>query len=244
MMTRYGVWLDGLPLHEIDPAIYITDIQEQAPHMNVATVARAKGDGLFVTRRSRESLSVQVGFTIREYDTARRKSIMQKVIAWAKGGKYLSISDRPDQRLRIEVDQLPTISSSLKWTQELSIVFTAYAFPYWENTYADTITTTSNASMTVMGDADHAPVDATIEGANGTVTITADKTTITLENVSGSVEISHGDDGILRIMAGGQSILSKRTPESSDDLIATPGRLNDFIVSGGTATFRVRGVWA
>lgn len=244
MMTRYSAWLDGLPLHEIDPTIYILDIQEDLAQVDVSTAPKAGGSGRFVVTRQRQTLSVTILFAIREYDVTRRKAIMQKVVAWAKGGKYLSINDRLGQRLRVEVDELPTIQSALRWTQELAITFTAYAFPYWENDYTDSLTTSGAASMTVIGDGDTAPVDVSITPSGDTVTVKADQTTITLTNVSGNVEISHGDDGILRIVSSGESILSHRTPESSDDLTATPGRVNDFSIEGGTAIFRVRGVWA
>lgn len=244
MITRYSAWLDGLPLHEIDPTIYILDIQEDPAQMDISTAPKAGGAGRFVVTRQRQTLSVTILFAIREQDVTRRKAIMQKVIAWAKGGKYLAINDRPDQRLRVEVDELPTIQSALRWTQELSITFTAYAFPFWENTYTDSLTTSGAASMSVAGDADSAPVDVSITPSGDAVTVRADQTTITLTDLSGAVEITHGDDGLLRIMSGGESILSHRTPESSDDLTATPGRVNDFSIEGGTATFRVRGVWA
>lgn len=244
MTTRYSVWLDGLPLHEIDPTIYILDIQEDPAQMDVSTAPKAGGVGRFVVTRQRQTLSVTILFAIREYDVTRRKAIMQKVIAWAKGGKYLAINDRPGQRLRVEVDELPTIQSALRWTQALAVTFTAYAFPFWENDYTDSLTTSGAASMMVMGDGDTAPVDVSITPSGSTVTVKADKTIITLQDVLGNVEISHDDDGILRIMSNGKSILSHRTPESSDDLTATPGRVNDFSVTGGTATFRVRGVWA
>lgn len=244
MITRYGAWLDGLPLDRISPAIYITDIREEPAAMNVLTLPRASGNGSFVTRRTRDSLSVTIRFAIREYDTVRRKAILQDIITWAKKGKHLSISDRPGQRLRVAVDELPTIQSALRWTQELSLTFTAYSSPFWENDYADSLTTSGAASMTVAGDADSATVDVSITPSGDTVTVKADQTTITLTDLSGAVEITHGDDGLLRIVSGGESILSHRTPESSDDLTATPGRVNDFSVEGGTATFRVRGVWA
>lgn len=244
MMTRYCAWLDGLPLHEIDPTIYILDIQESPAQMNVSTAPKAGGYGQFVVTKQRQSLSVTISFAIREYDVARRKAIMQKVIAWAKSGKHLAINDRPDQCLRVEVDELPSIQSSLRWTQESSITFTAYAFPFWENDYTDSLTTSGAASMSVAGDADSAPVDVSVIPSGDTVTIKADQTTITLTDLSGNVDITHGDDGLLRIVSGGESILSHRTPESSDDLTATPGRVNDFSIVGGIATFHVRGVWA
>lgn len=243
MITRYGVWLDSLPLHELDPTIYITDIQEQPPRMDVQTSPRAGGPGMFVTKRTRQSLSVVVRFAVREYDVTRRKAVMQKIIAWAKGGKYLAINDRPGQRLRVEVDTMPTITSALKWTQELSITFTAYAMPFWESDTPDIITTAGTASMLVQGDADTALVDAEIIPTGFAVTVSAGNSSITLQGVSGPVSLSHGDDGILRITSGGASILSKRTPASSDDLTAIPGQENTFAVTGGEATFTARGRW-
>ena len=244
MMTRYSAWLDGLPLHEIDPTIYILDIQEDPAQVDVSTAPKAGGAGRFVVARRRQTLSVTILFAVREYDVTRRKAIMQEIVAWAKGGKYLSINDRPGQRLRVEVEELPTIQSALRWTQELSITITAYASPFWENDYTDSLTTSGTASMTVTGDADSAPVDVSVKPSGGTVTVKADKSTITLTDVSDNVEITHGDEGILRMLSNGVSILSHRTPDSSDDLTVTPGRVNDFSVTGGTATFRVRGVWA
>lgn len=244
MMTRYSAWLDGLPLHEIDPAIYILDIQEDPAQVDVSTAAKAGSHGRFMVAQKRQTLSVTILFAIREKDVVARKAIMQKIVGWAKNGKYLSINDRPGQRLRVHADNLPTIPSSLKWTQEISLTLTAYGNPFWESEAEEILTTSATASMTVPGDGYQAYVNATIEPTGGTVTLFVDGTTMTLQNVSDLVEISHDDDGILRIVSNGESILSKRTAESDDDLLATPGRVNVFTVDGGTATFRVRGVWA
>lgn len=241
--TRCRVWLDGIPLHELDPAILVTDVQEQPPSMNVLTHPLVHGDGLRVTKRTRQSLSVAVRFLVREYDTLRRKAVMQKIVAWANAGRYLTLSDRPGQRLRVEVDALPTITSALKWTQEMSLVFTAYAVPFWESEFPTTLTTAASAELMVPGNASHVPVEASIHPTGDTVTISVDATAITLTGLSGDVAITHDDRGLLRISSGGQSLLASRTPASSDDLLAVPGRVNTFSITGGTATFSVRGRW-
>lgn len=243
MITRYGVWLDGLPLHAIDPTIYITDIQEQPSHMDVQTHPRASGDGLRVTKRTRQSLSVVVRFVVREYDVMRRKAILQKIIGWAKAGKYLEINDRPEQRLRVEVDTMPTIQSALRWTQELSIAFTAYGSPYWEESMPDTFTTSGTVQQLVNGDADKAFPDVEVSPSASTVTVTVGDSHITLENVSGAVLIAH-DNGVLSITEDGVPVLGKRTADSSDDLVCIPGEVNTFSVAGGSALFTVRGRWA
>lgn len=244
MITRYEAWLDAIPLSGIDPAIYITDIQEKEPIMNVVTVARSAGDGLFTLRRSREALSVQIKFQVREYDTARRKDIAQKIAAWAKNGGMLAISDRPRQVLRVEMDAAPRVTSALKWTQELSLTLTAYAFPYWQEDTPEELQTGGTASIMVQGDAPRAMVDAVVNASASTVSVSVGDQTITLADIStGPLEIRHGDDGILRILSNGAPVLSKRTTNSADDLFALPGEENTFSVSGGTATFYVRGAW-
>ena len=74
MITRYRVWLDGQGLSEMDPSIIVTDVTESEPEMHLSAVARAQGDGMLVTRRSRRSLSVTVRFLIREYNPLRRSA--------------------------------------------------------------------------------------------------------------------------------------------------------------------------
>lgn len=242
MITRYGVWLDSIPLDAIDPTIIITDIQESQPNMAMQTIPHAMGDGLRVTKRTRQSLSVVVRFVIREYDVTRRKAILQKIIGWAKAGKYLEINDRPEQRLRVEVDTMPTVQSALRWTQELSITFTAYGSPYWEEAMPDTFTTSGTVQQLVNGDADKAFPDVSVSPSASMVTVTVGDSHITLENVSGTVLIAH-DNGVLSITEDGASILGKRTTDSSDDLVCIPGEVNTFSVAGGSALFTVRGRW-
>lgn len=254
MMTRYRVWLDGLGLHDLDPSLIITDVCESTPRMQVHTAARAQGDGLICTRRTRQSLSVTVRFLIREYDPARRQAVLQKLHAWVKGS-CLTFSHRPGQELLVTLDAFPTVTSALKWTEELSITFTAYALPYWRSTEPTTLTTTSSAAMMVEGTAPLAPVDVTVTtGGTGTtsnLTVQAGGNSITLAGLSlvpgATVLFTHDEQGLLHITSGGASLLDRRTPASADDLLVTPGQSNPVACSANqplTATFAVKGVWA
>lgn len=246
MNGRFEVWLDSQPMSGVAQNVLITDILEDPAEMDVQTYAKARGNGLYVGRRSRQSISVVVTFVIAEYGTAQRKSAMQQLITWAKAGKYLSISDRPNQRLRVQVDGMPTIASAMRWLQECTITFTAYAFPFWEDEMPETIIVAAGKSAThyIPGNADAAPVDATIQATGGSLTVTTGSTTLSFSGVpAGAVTISHGDDNILRVEAAGASILAKRTPGSSDDLLVTPGQTNSFCITGGSAVFTARGVW-
>ena len=254
MMTRYRVWLDGLGLHDLDPCLIITDVCESAPRMQLKTAARAQGDGLVRTRRTRQSLSVTVRFLIREYDPMRRQGVMQKLHAWAQG-HCLTFSHRPGQELLVTLDAFPTVTSALKWTEELSITFTAYALPYWRSVEPATLTTNASAAMMVEGTAPFAPADVTVTtGGSGTttaITVQTGSHAITLQRLSlapgATVVFSYDDQGVLHITSGGASLLSRRTADSADDLLMIPGQSNTVSCSGDqplTATFAVKGVWA
>ena len=65
MQTRYEVKMNGAALSALDESIYITDIQEEAPRMEVTTIGRAGMDGQTMTAENRLSLSVRVTFAIR-----------------------------------------------------------------------------------------------------------------------------------------------------------------------------------
>ncbi len=249
MMTRYSAWLDGVALHEIDPAIYIMDIEESTPQINTLTANRGTGDGMILLSRRRTGLQVNIRVMIHEYDTIKRKNIMQRIAAWALKGKYLTISDRPGQRLRVICTAPPVINSALKWTNTLNITFTAYAVPYWENeiTTKATITGSSGtAEMRVPGTAEKTPVEATVQNTGSgtltqlTLTVGATKMAFAGLNVAAgaSMHIYYDDDGVLRLPIG------QRTAESSDELLAVCGENNALAVTANTAvsvTFEARG---
>ena len=134
MITRYGVWIDGQGLQDIAPAIYITDIIEEAPDEPFETAPLSGYEGSRITSRARRSLMVTVHFAIREYDVMRRRGILQKVREWAQDGG-LTTSEHQDQRLRVVCTGLPVISSAQKWTEQLAVQFTAFALPYWQDMY-------------------------------------------------------------------------------------------------------------
>lgn len=252
-MTRYNVWLDQLGLQDIDPAIYITDVQEQPSSQLFTTAARAGGDGLFLTRRARQSLSVTVCFAIRETRPERRQAILQKVRAWAQQGSYLSTSDRPHQRLRVEPEVLPALQSALKWTEALSLTFTAYTAPYWEEDVPATATS-AHPMLTLPGDAASAPLDLRwpcTATETGTLTITTPMSGITFQDVplaAGQELIISHESGWLTATLGGVDVLPFRTPDSSDDLLLPCGQTStvSFTLNGAAAegcTFSARGRW-
>lgn len=256
MRTRYDVYMDGLPLDAIDPAIYVTDVQETPVSYDATTMQRAKGDGLRVLRRLRDSLQVRVAFMVRETDVGRRRDIVQRVSAWAMDGKYLALGDRPGQRLRVLFETLPSITSALKWTQELSMTFTAYAMPYWE---ADTPTRASfagksgTAAIRQAGTAPcflEADIQRTTSSTLTSLSLTADGQTMAFEGLSvgagKTMKIYYDDKWILRAEVDGASVLRYRTADSADDLMIRPGRSTNVTIAADhsvSVTLKARGLW-
>lgn len=254
MITRYQAWLDGQGLHDIDPTIIITDIQELVPEDNIATAGIGVRSGLRVLRKQRDSLSVSIRFMIREYSTARRKAIYDEIVTWAHDG-ILTINDRPDQRLHVVCEILPTVPSALQWTNNLTITFTAFTLPFWEAVYPTTATVTGSsgtATLYIMGNEPcnlEADVQNTSGGTINTLTISANGTAFSFAGLgldSGQTLSILYEDGILAARIGTRGVLTTRTETSSDDIILKPCTSNAVTVQAGgsvKAIIRARGLW-
>lgn len=261
MNTRYALCLNGLGLHDLDERILITDIQESVPKFRTTTVANARYDGLRVTKHTRESLSVTVFFLIREYHTARRKALCSDICAWAASGGWLTLNDRPNQRLHVQCKSLPAITSALRWTDFLSITFTAWETPYWQDTAPVSVHLDAPACQTVSavmlppGTAPICFLEAAIvnrgsESASQLV-ITAGDTVFRLsapQLIPGDAALSIGydDQGFLFIRSNNTSLLQSRTADSSDDLLLTPGHPGAITITCDqpvTASLKARGLY-
>ena len=255
MITRYRAWMDGEGLHDVDPAVIITDIRESKPEENIVTAGNGYRDGQRVLYRHREALSVTIRFMIREYDVARRKGILSRVLAWAHDG-WLQINDRPEQRLRVVCEDMPAITSALKWTEELSVVFTAYAVPYWQETHAVSVSGSGQSGtvhLAPLGDMPcclEANISNTGSGTLNILTLTAGNRSFAFSGLglaSGkTLTIRYAEDtGLLRMEIEWESVMNKRTAASADDLLLYPGSNTitftaDQQISG---IFKARGLW-
>lgn len=255
MMTRYACAIDGQGLQDVDPTIIITDIQETVPKVKATTSTNAVYQGLQLTRLQRQSLSVTVSFEVHEYSTARRKAVAEEACEWAKDG-WLTISDRPDQRLYVVCDKLPVVTSALKWTDKLSIGFTAYALPYWQEIFPASATYSGTSGVVSLSPA--GTVDCYLEGditATGgtvnTLTIAANGRTFAFSGLgltSGkTLSIGYDDEHHWQYMRiGDTSALSKRTEASADDIMLHPRTVNAITVTANApvqARFGGRGLW-
>lgn len=132
MKTHFSCQMNGIELGDIDERIAVVDIAEESPALALSTSGNAKYDGTRLIRRTRQHLTVEITLAILERDPARRSEIADKVAAWCQDG-YLTVSYRPGQRLRCALAALPGMGSALKWAQELTIRYTAFDWPWWED---------------------------------------------------------------------------------------------------------------
>lgn len=251
MITRYDCMMDGVALSSVAPSIYVLDIQESAPRYVEELSARPIRPGQRVLRRVRESLAVTVTIAIREYDVTRRKNVCSHIAAWAQG-KYLSINDRPDQRLLVVCSTPPTVASALKWTESIRMTFTAYEIPFWEEVYpVRTATTTGSATLRPVGTVEAVPLlaEITAQSAIDTLSISVNGGSYAFSGLgmaAGDVLTIGYEDGVQVMRVGAESALSKRTPESSDDLYVRCGEANKITITADgsySAVFSARGCW-
>lgn len=254
MISRYDVILNGISLSSIHPNIYVLDVNYAAPEINVSTYNVAKRNGARIHRLSTNSISVSVSFEIHSYGIAERQNICGLVSRWAKNGGILEINDRPGQRLRCICEKKPVIESARNWTDPVTMTFTAYQLPYWEEKVYSILSlgagTSGSGTLYVPGSVDGAMIEAEIlaNASLSSVSLTANGKTMTLSGLSvgsgSTIVLAYDDQLIQSIKVGSTSILDKRT--GADDLIANCGELNSLSYTSSasvTVIYKVRGLW-
>lgn len=252
MRSRHDVYLNGIALSSIHPALIVLDIQYPITSVNSTTATLAQRDGSTLLTQRRAAARVDITFELHIYSTVERQQACAQVVAWAMAGGLLTTSDRPGQQLRVKCLTAPSITSASKWTQSLTVSFTAYERPYWEeiNQVSLTLTGTSNqGTLYVPGNAGQTVLEVTVKPAStmANITLTAD-TTMTLTGVAAAAAsplvIDYDERMIQRIKRGTVSVLDKRT--GADDLLVTCGQYNTISYSASAnvnAVFLARGVW-
>lgn len=265
MKLKRRVKLHGDQLDELDERILVLGIEPQAGKDQRTTAQLWSGIGSRVTAEHRDWLEVKVQFGLRmklnSYE--ERAELFEKVITWAAAGGYLMISQKPNRRLRVILDQIPSEGDEIEWANKYELVFRAYGIPYWQDTSADGITingTSGSKSMEVRGNTKTA-VDFefknTSAGAINNFAITAGESKIVLANLGllngETLVFDHNDNGrrsVIRIrirnIAGNyRSVLECRTAQSSDDLYVEPGQVTVTMNAQrkGTLTAEARGRW-
>lgn len=255
MRTRYRISVGGKYLDAIDSRIVTTDIQHSAPEFARTVDVPGGSDGGVITRTYREKASVSVTFMLRIYSITERDEVMQEIKTWAKAGGTLLTNDRSGKRLyNVVCDQFPEVTSVRNWLDPITIVFSAYRVPYWQDSTVTTVTlsgTNASGKMTVPGNASQAYVSATIT-AKAAVTWFEIKTGSTTIKITANiakddvVEISYGTSHEITIKNGKTSLLSGRSPESADNLLLPCGKESSISIKADkkvSCQFKARGVW-
>lgn len=250
MTTRYEAWVNGVALSSIAPEIIIDDIQEQQPKSDVESFAIAFWNGTRVMSETRPSLSVTIRFMVRAYNPARRQEIVNDIVKWAKSGKQLEVSSREGLFLDCVVSTLPYVKSALKWLEQITITFTAYNVPYWqekEPVTAEVMGLSGSAIITPNG-TEECNLAFTVRnmGADrlNTLTVSVNGREIAFNNLqivpSQSFSVQYVD-GLLMLP------VSKRTPDSNDNLILHPSTENVITFTADQSakiTFSARGLYS
>ena len=242
--------VNQITIPAIGVRIHLLDVEELAPAVRTVTASRI-GGGLHLLRRQREQLSLRVRFLIEEYDIAARHQLLHLVAAWAEAGGVLTLHEDGKRVLRVVCTQFPAMST-LNWLETLSLVFTAFSCPYWEDA-AETSFLMPNTSdapsklLAVPGDAPETPLNLLIRNigdtAITTLTISA-AGKISFQGLTlapgAAIRIHHNAGVFAAEMVSDDStvsILPYRTPDSADDLLLRPGVLNEIRVEAGSAAF-------
>lgn len=245
MQLAHRVALNGVQLDSIDSRINIKGVEEGAGKESISAVSRASGSGQRITGRKRETMDITVKFSLNidEADMATRGTVLDAVKRWARAGGVLTLNYKPGKQIRVELAQAPGDGDLWEWTSVYSIVFRAYAVPYWEDATETSVTRANTSSytltLTVNGSAE-TPLEFEYENTSGSacdwVQVSANGHTIRIGGMalaSGSkLILDHDANGVQRIrkLTGSTytSMMGKRTTitgglPSADEIMLAPG---------------------
>lgn len=145
MITRYRVNINGTQLDscldsnatykKYKDKIVILNIGYSEPGFSRTVEVPGDIDGGIITRTYRQKATVTVTFGLYIYNTADRFAVCQIIKTLARNGGTIQTNDRAGQALyNCVCEQFPEIDSARDWTAPLTMVFSAYAFPYWQDT--------------------------------------------------------------------------------------------------------------
>ena len=257
MPRHIEAWIDGVALSSVGPFL-IQQVYEDAPALEITEGERPGRSGQLLITRKRQTLQVAIELVIAErFDLMLRTHHLEVLAQWAQG-HILELSNHPGRRLAVACTGEPTLNEARNYASKIRIEFTAYEVPYWEDT--------SVTSVTLSGDDEEddllipgtvlAPVSLTVTVSSASsaaltdFSVTVGDRTIVLDELeiaaAGTVTFERDARDNLMIRSGTTSLLSKRTAESDDDLLAGPGVTAVSFTSdvACSVVYSVRGRWA
>lgn len=239
MILSRRVSLHGVQMDSLDSSIVIRNVSYGAPKETVNAVSRIGGVGQRITSRHWDTLDIAVSYAIDLPKTSQqsRRTVYEKVCAWALPGGWLELGNNYRRRAWIEQTILQDPEDFRDWTKDFVIVFRAYSIPFWQDSamaieYKSAYDGTA-FNMTVPGQV-RTVIGVSYKNTSGSAmtafSITVGNNTIALTDINvadnETLVITHDEAGLLKIYTGTTSWMDKRTAASSDDLYADPGTVS------------------
>lgn len=243
MILKRRVALNGNQLDQVDSRIVISAVEPGDGKESISATDRAGGFGQRVTSTHRSSVDLVVRFKILERGKStagmtNRASVLEKVNAWAAPGGVLTTNYKTGRQLNVKLVQAPGEGSLWDYTKEYQIVFRAYAIPYWEDSGITTAIVTGENAMEItevtVGGSAPAQAEVIFSNGSGSTINSMVLNTGASAMAFSSLGLADGEDlvidhynNLLRIRILNdtiyRSVMDKRTTDSADDLIMTPG---------------------
>lgn len=256
MRSRFRVSLGGVHMDTLADELMILDVAYPQLQPVIEQSRNAELDGYDAGDEYLQKNTVTVTFIMRIYDPAKRNAAVQKVNAWAQAGGTLKVSDRTGQQLMdVRCERYAAVTSALKWTDKLTLVFATTGIPFWQSETEKKLTlsgTGPKGTLKMDGNTRSAlvTVEATAQSPVTAFQVTIGSDKIQLKNISigtGKIlRIDYIKRRYLRIRIDGKSAIDKMTADSADLLRAACGA--DTAVSFTadakmTVSMTARGMW-
>ena len=253
MILKRRVALNGVQLDSLDSRILISGFDEAAGKDVINAVSIGFGDGQRITAKRRDTLDVTVKFNlnIKNNDMAARDVLLDKINAWAAPGGVLTANHKTGKQLTVVLAQAPGGGDQFFWQNEFTLVFRAYAVPFWENTTATSVTLTQGdageGTLTMPGSTE-AIGEALIQNKSGgtldALSLTVNGYQMSFTNLgltnNAYLTIDHLQTGgifVKRARIGQASVLDKLT--GADEFILNPGSNVISYTAGGDVIVQV-----
>ena len=251
MILSKRVALGGVQLDELHERIVIRSIDPGVPHETINAVSRMGGSGQRVTGQHWETLDVNVSFAIdvHKEDMILRRQIFDMVKAWALRKGWLTVNWMPNKRMYVDKVIIPNSGDIWAWTKDYMITFRAYNVPFWQDenpTQVFKSLFTSGSFDLQIGGNVTSVVDVDFRNRSGLTinnfTVNIGRASIYMTGLglggSATLSINHGTDGLLRVTAGGVSVMEKRT--GADDLYVEPGIVRAIVSADRAGDLTIR----
>jgi len=252
MILSRRVALNGQFLDDVHESVVIRGVDMGAPKDNIQTISRMSGAGMRVTSHQYETLDVTVRWAILipKKNLFMRRQVFENVCSWAMQTGWLTVNYAVGRRLFIDKTIISSPGDIRDWNEEFTITFRAYNVPFWQDEIPTDVSKTSysggNFSIYVPG-AFRTVADVEFKNTSGstldTFSIGVGGNTISLTGLgianNGTLTITHGTDGLLRILAGSSSAYNKRSAGSADDLYCEPGTASVSVTTQRSGNLKV-----